>query len=336
MKSFISTILTAVFFAAIIGGLGGDAVAQYSLPKTSVAEPVIAEFEYFGGENYERAIAVSPNVNVSLCVIEGKLAINGWRRNEVRIYVHHGTKFGFKVLEKSSTDAKPVWISAYSQVTKGGKTGTSDCIRGETVEIDLPVGATLNLKGESIDTTIDTIKKVSVKTAGGDITVRNVSNGVNAFTYEGDITVEESKGALTLDSTNGNIVVFEAGPSEIGDVFKAKTNSGAISLQRLQHRQIDVWSISGSVVFDGDILNGGSYSFGTNNGSLRLTLPQNSAFQLLATYAFGNFASELPLKVLTENDREGPVRSIVANIGGGGDAILKLTTNAGLIGIKKQ
>lgn len=336
MKTFVSKILTAIFFVAIIGGLSGVAISQYSLPKPPAPELVIADFAYFGGENYERAIAVSPTVNVSLCVVEGKLSINGWRREEVRIYVHHGAQFGFKVLEKSPKDSKPVWISAYSRVAKGGKSGTSECIRGEDVEIDLPVGATLNLKGESIDTTIDTLRKVSVKTAGGDITVRNVSNGVNAFTYEGDITVEESSGAMTLDSTNGNIVVFEAGPSEIGDVFKAKTNSGAISLQRLLHRQIDVWSTSGTVVFSGDILNGGSYSFGTNNGSLRLTVPQNSAFQLSATYALGKFASELPLKILTENDLDGPVRSIVANIGVGGDALLKLTTNAGLIGIKKQ
>lgn len=335
MKSSISKTLTAVVFTVIIGGLSNLAIAQYSLPKMP-AEPAIADFEFYGGEDHERAVAVSPNVNVSLCVIEGKLSVNGWRRNEVRIYVHNGTKFNFKVLEKSSTDSKPVWISAYSQVTKAGKTNTSECIRGENVEIDLPVGATISLKGESIDTTIDTVKKVSVKTAGGDITVRNVSNGINAFTYEGDITVEESNGALTLDSTNGNIVVFEAGPSEIGDVFKAKTNSGAISLQRLLHRQIEVWSISGSVFFNGEIQNGGSYNFGTTNGSIRLALPQSSSFQLSATYALGRFTTELPLKILTESDMEGPVRSIVANIGAGGDALLKVTTNAGLIGIKKQ
>lgn len=335
MKSSISKLLSAAFFAAIIGGLSGVAVSQYSLPKSPVAEPALADFLFYGGDNYERAIAVSPNVNVSLCVVEGKLSINGWRRNEVRIYVHHGNKFGFKVLEKSS-DSKAVWISAYSQVTKGVKTNTSDCLRGEDVEIDLPIGASLSLKGESIDTTIDNLRKVSVKTAGGDITVRNVTGGVNAFTYEGDITVEESKGALTLDSTNGNIVVFEAGPSEIGDVFKAKTNSGAITLQRLLHRQIDVWSISGSVIFTGEILSGGSYNFGTNTGSLRFALPQNSSFRLSATYASGKFDSELPIKILTENFIEGPVRSIIADIGTGGDALLKLTTNAGLIGIKKQ
>jgi len=254
----------------------------------------------------------------------------------VRIYVHDGSKFGFKVLEKNSSDSKPVWISAYSHPVKGSKTGASDCIRGETVEIDLPVGATLSLSGKSIDTSVDSIKKVSVETVSGDISVRNVISGVNAKTYEGDITVEESKGALMLDSTSGNIVVFEAGPSEIGDVFKAKTNSGAITLQRLLHRQIDVRSTSGSVFFNGDILNGGSYNFDTTNGSIKLAIPQGSSFQLSATYAFGKFASELPLKIITETDKEGFVRSIVAKIGAGGDALLKLTTNAGLIDIKKQ
>lgn len=336
MKKIISTIFTTAIVAFILGGLTSVALSQYSLPKTPVTNPEIADLEYFGGDNYERAIAVSPAVNLNLCVTEGKLSINGWRRNEVRIYVHGGSNFGFKVLEKSQSDAKPVWISAHAQITKGTKTTVSECIRGEAVEIDLPIGATLNLKGQSIETSIDSLKKVSVKTAGGDISVRNVAGGVTAFTYQGGITVEQSKGPLSLETTTGNIVVFEAGPSEIGDVFKAKTNSGAISMQRLLHRQIDVWSISGSIVFNGDILNGGSYNFGTNNGSLRLTLPQNSAFQLSATYAFGNFDCELPYKILTQNDKEGPVRSMVANIGTGGDANLKLTTNAGLIGIKKQ
>lgn len=101
MKSFVSKTLTAVFLAAILGGLPNFGVAQYSLPKAPVAEPAIADFGFHGGDNYERAIAVSPNVNLSLCVLEGRLSINGWRRDEVRIYVHNGNKFGFKVLEKS-------------------------------------------------------------------------------------------------------------------------------------------------------------------------------------------------------------------------------------------
>ena len=35
---------------------------------------------------------------------------------------------------------------------------------------------------------------------------------------------------MNLQSVTGNISVSGANPSEIGDVFKAKTNNGAISL----------------------------------------------------------------------------------------------------------
>lgn len=331
--------MLAAIIAALVAGLTTVVSAQLIQRRPfdgGPVPPVPKNFVNYGGEDYERYIRVSPNVNLSLCVVEGKLSVNGWRRDEVRIFVRNGNKFSFKVFEKSAPDEKPVWISAYSHITKAGKPGIYECIRGDAVEVDLPLGATLNLKGESIDTVIDTVRKVNVKTAGGDIMVRNVAGGVNASTFEGDITVEQSKGAFALESAYGNVVVFEAGPSEIGDIFKAKTNSGAISLQRLLHRQIDVSSISGAIAFNGDILGGGSYNFGTNNGSITLNLPQKSAFQLLATYTFGKFASELPLSIITENDTPGPVRSIVAKVGVGGDATLKVTADAGLIGLKKQ
>ncbi len=334
MKKFVSRLATDAVIAVITASVTAIAVAQYTEPRP-LPEAVIPEFLPYGGENVERAISVSPNVNLNVCVTEGKLSVNGWRRNEVRIFVHNGNKFNFKVLEKT-TDEKPVWISAFSHVTRGKTTVVSECLRGENVEIDLPVGATLNLKGKSIETSIDTLKRLSVEIVGGDVSVRNVSAGIKARVFQGGITVEESKGPLSLETTIGNIVVFEAGPSEIGDVFQAKTNSGAISLQRVLHKQLDVSSISGSMLFTGDILSGASYSFSTSNGSIRLALPLNSAFQVAATYGFGNFASDLPIKILTENDKEGPLRSIVANIGAGGDALLKLTTNSGLIGIRKQ
>lgn len=335
MRKVVSRLLTAVSLAVATVSVTAIAAAQYAEPRILPGEPVTPYIVmHYGGEDYERAIRVSPNVNLNVCVTEGTLSVNGWRRNEVRILVRNGNKFNFKVLEKA--DEKPVWISAYSQVTKGKTTVVSDCIGGSEVAIDIPVGATLNLKGKSINATIDTLKKVNVETVGGDITIRNITSGVKAKTYRGDITVDESKGPLWIESTTGNIMVFEAGPSEIGDSFTAKTNNGAISLQKLFYKQIDVSSISGSLLFTGDILNGGSYNFGTSNGTIRLALPQNSAFKMAAIFGAGNFTYELPLKIVTENDMEGPLRSIVANIGGGSEAMVKLTTNAGLIGIRKQ
>ncbi len=336
----------ALSAAAIAIAISASAFAQST---TSPAKPTPPAVPVYGpkvvprialavvsGETIERAIITDPSVNLSLCVIQGNVKVNGWSRNEVRVLVTDGTKFGFKVQQKSPKSGEPVWIMIAADQGGVGKFGpATECLRGDEIEIDAPVNSTLNLKGQEITTVVDGIRRVSIRSAGGDIAVRNISDGVTAATYRGDLTVEQSSGAMTLENTAGNIVVFDAGPSEIGDILKAKTTSGAISVQKSGHRQLEINSISGTIAYNGEILSGGSYSFGTSNGSIRLTLPQNSACSLTASYGFGAFASELPFKLATENISPGPVMSIVATIGAGGDATLRLITSNGSISIKK-
>src|SRR5215203_5298967 len=43
----------------------------------------------------EKSIATDAKVNISLCVSEGKIKINGWDRNEVRAFVNEGSEVGF-------------------------------------------------------------------------------------------------------------------------------------------------------------------------------------------------------------------------------------------------
>ncbi|CAN5378039.1 hypothetical protein BH10ACI3_BH10ACI3_18340 [soil metagenome] len=291
---------------------------------------------YRGGDNTERSIKVDSNVNLSLCVTQGNVKVNGWSRNEIRVLVDGGSKFWFKVLQKSTKTGEPVWLMVAAAENKNKYGPSGECIWGGEIEIDVPVNATINIKGRETTTKIDTVRKVNISTIGGDISLRNISSGITASAGQGDITVEESEGSMMLDCTTGNILVFEAGPSEIGDTFKAKTNSGEISLQHLEHRQIEVNSISGSVAFNGELLPGGSYSLSTSKGSIRMSLPAASSCNILATYGYGSFNTEIPIKIATENITEGPIKTVVGTLGKGGDATLKLTSNNGSIGIKKQ
>jgi hypothetical protein len=288
------------------------------------------------GDNYERSLKVDPNLSLSLCVTQGNVKINGWNRNELRVFVQDGSKFDFKVQQSDPTTQTPAWV----KITGMGEKNKypTECIAGGDIEIDVPKNATITFKAKVTATIIDMVRKVNAKTSGGDISLRNISENVTASTYEGNLTAEECKGAMSLDTTTGNIVVFDAGPSEIGDTFSARTTSGAISLQDLTYRQIDANSISGSVSYSGEILGGGTYSLATSNGSIRLSLPQKTACSLAATYGFGTFNSEIPFKLQTENingGNGGDVKNIVGVLGTGGTATLKLTTNNGTIGIRK-
>jgi DUF4097 and DUF4098 domain-containing protein YvlB len=253
----------------------------------------------------------------------------------LRVFVQDGSKFGFKVLQTSPKTQAPVWISVTGIEGKNKIAGATECIAGGEIEIDLPVNASLTFKGQETSTTIDTVRKVTANTAGGDISLRNISEGITASTYEGSVTVEQASGSMNLETSSGNIVVFDAEPSEAGDGFRAKTSGGAISLQNLSYRQIEANSISGSVAYSGEILSNASYSLSTSKGSIRLALPQNTACGVTATYGYGTFNSDIPFKLITENFTGDQVKNVVGTLGSGGTATLKLTTNNGTIGIRK-
>jgi hypothetical protein len=310
--------------------------AKPAIPGAAIAavSPFVGSVA-FAGETSERSIKVDAGVNVSVCVSQGDLRVNGWNRNEARVFVQNGTKFGFSVQQKSPKTNEPVWIKVVGESSADPKDEPQgECIRGDQIEIDLPVSSALNLKGQEITTTIDSIRKANIRNAGGDITVTNITGGVTATTYRGDLSVEDSAGSMTLESTNGNIVVSDAGPSEIGDILRAKTNSGAIVLQKVAHRQIEVNSISGTVAFNSELLSGGSYSFSTLNGSIRLSLPNTSSFTIMASYGFGSFSTDLPIKVLTEDIHPGRVMSVNGKLGTG-EAAIRITTSNGSISIRK-
>ncbi len=289
-----------------------------------------------GGEtSAEKSIAVDPKVNVSLCIAEGNLKITGWERSEIRAFVAGGSEVGFKVQQKNKQNDRAVWVMVTgSDPIKNKTVNSEECLSGEEIELDVPRGAAVNVKSRTSETTIEAVRKAVVKNIGGDISLNNIEQGIDAATYEGDVTVENSSGAITLESANGNIVAFDVAPSEIGDILKAKTNSGAITLQRIEHRQTEINSNSGSIKFVGEFQNGGQYNFGTQVGTISLAIPEKSSCKINALYGYGKFNSEFKLEIITEDDTSKAQRLVAAI--GSGDANVNLTTYSGAIRIRKQ
>jgi len=286
------------------------------------------------GKAAEKSIAVDAKVNISLCVTEGNLKINGWERSEIRAYVANGSDVGFKIQEKNKQN-NIVWLMVTgADASKNKGANVEECLSGETIELDVPRGAVVNVRGRTSRTAIEAVRKAVVKNIGGDIFLNNIEQGIHAATYEGDVTVENSGGTITLESANGNIVAFDVAPSDVGDIFKAKSSSGTITLQSIGHRQTEINSNSGSIKFTGELLNGGQYSFQTQNGSIALAIPEKSSCKINASYGYGAFNSEHKLNIITVNNTS-RTQSIAASLGSG-DANLNLRTYSGAIRIKKQ
>jgi hypothetical protein len=282
----------------------------------------------------ERSLTVDPNVSIKMCVAEGNLKINGWERNEVRVFVRSGRLPGFRILEKDEKSGHAIWLNIVNKAPEGTPRGPrSECLAGEDIELDVPMKSKMDLSGRSTETVIDSIRKVSVKTAEGDIAIRNIAGGITAITYQGNLIVESSEGAIMLETTSGNILAFGVNPGQIGDLFKARSGSGSVTMQQVEHRQIEASSISGGVNFKGKLLSGGLYSFKTSSGPIRLQIPFKSSVVIKASYGFGEFNSEIPLKIDYQKETEGG-KNVQAMVGAG-DSNINLITSQGNISIRK-
>lgn len=336
------TFIIALFFVSANSVFGQNPLPPSPQPPPRPPQPVRQKpwktakvYRNESGKPAEKSIAADFKVNISLCVSEGNVKINGWDRNEIRAFVNEGSEVGFNVREKNKQNNNVVWviIQGFDQA-KNPAPDADECLSGEEIELDVPRGAVVSIKSQASETTVDSVAKARVENVGGDIFLSNIAQGIFATTYEGDVTVEKSSGAMTLASTTGNIVAFNVSPSEIGDIFKAKTSSGAITLQQVEHRQMEVNSNSGSMKYIGLLQNGGQYTFGTLNGSMQLLIPEKSSCKLNASYGFGAFDSQIPLQniVKTPNSKTQSLSALM----GGGDANVNLRTYSGVILIRKQ
>lgn len=354
MKKILKNTPKLLFLAAILTGLIIPALAQHppKPPETKppVAAPVPAPSAGpvvrwpvpppGGGDNYEKALVVDAKVKINMCIITGNVKVSGWSRNEVRVFVKDGSQVNLNVREKNPRSEQPILIDIAGHNPEKPKYKksmlASECVWGSEIEIDVPANASLEIKGDETTIGIDSVRKVFVKNAGGSISLRNIAEGVQALTYEGNVTVNDSQGIINLESSSGNILAFNVGPrsDEIGDTFKAKTTSGKIFLQNMEHRQIEVNSITGAILYSGKILSGGLYGLSTSNGTITMSVPMNSSAKINASYGFGQFNSDITLKDVVPNNT--PRFKSLTALMGTGDATLKLSTNDGSIKIKKQ
>ncbi len=296
-------------------------------PVIVTVDPALA-IRVRDGVSTEKSVEVERKSTVSLCVTSGDVRVNGWDRAEVRALVDGGS-LEFRVAERDPKSDKPTWIFVVGNapVRAGVRTTgvrNDECLSGESVELDIPRDAAVTLKGSPSDTRVESVLKAKIENISGNIVVRNVTNGVFATTYEGGIMVERSRGPMTLTSASGGIVAFDVGQGETGDAFKARSNGGAVTLQSLEFRQVEASSITGSVVYRGNLLAGGQYSFGSQNARVLLAIPPGSICRVNAWNGLGGFFSEVPLQNAAKNGQSTTGR--LGNDENGCSLSLKTTT----------
>jgi hypothetical protein len=109
-------------------------------------------------------------------------------------------------------------------------------------------------------------------------------------TVSGDVTAERLDGELEIESVSGDVrLAGGKGPS-----IEMETVSGDVTLLDGRAKGVSGHTVSGNVVFEGPVLDSGSYDFSTTSGDIRLTLPERPNATLSAATFSGEFSSDVP------------------------------------------
>jgi DUF4097 and DUF4098 domain-containing protein YvlB len=134
-------------------------------------------------------------------------------------------------------------------------------------------------------------------------------------------------GNADLNCVSGNVVAENV----MGDV-EAETVSGSVKMLGISRADIIKGkTMSGSVIYEGDISSSGRYSLDAHSGKVEMTIPSGSAFDLTASVFSGSIDTEFEVLVSGKVNK----KQISGSVNGGG-ADVNLKVFSGNIYLKKK
>ena len=207
----------------------------------------------------------------------GRISVTTWDRPEIRIQADHSRRAVIEIRRRSSGV-----ISLEAESARGGF--------ASIVDFDLTVPASLNLsfEGWSTDVTVEgSNAEIDVETFEGDITIVGGSGSVTAETMSGEIHIDGADGVIEANSVAQDVRISNSS----GEVY-VETVGGSIILEGLSATIVEAGSVGGRVSFEGTVVDGGDYFFGSHGGTVSITIPEASNAWVSLASIHGSISSD--------------------------------------------
>ncbi len=285
----------------------------------------------------ERTLVADPSVVVTMCVASGNIIVRGWDQREVRAASANAADI---LLQRSgesnaSSPATRLEVTVIDS-TSNGRRREGNCSAYSDVVLNVPRGASLELKTISGDIRIEDVAEVRLQTVSGTTRARRIGKGIEAVSVSGNMYLEDSSGAARLRSVSGTIEARGLTASTSGDDLDINSTSGTINLERIGQTRVEVSTVSGRINMAGPLARGGRYRFKTLSGNVDLLLQHDASFQFNARVSRGGdiLLDNLPFNFTSDGSRSAS-RS-VNGIFGTGDATLTLSSFSGTLRLRRQ
>lgn len=262
----------------------------------------------------ETLMTVPRTTTLDVRNFSGNIAVQAWKRNDVRVIAEHGRRDHLMPQLENGTLSIAV-------LNRHGEPAFGD------VTLLVPEWMALRLSSFESGITVDGVKAaIDAGSVRGDVVVRQSRGPLQLRSVEGGVRVFDARGHVQVASINNLIQLVRV----IGLVDVESVN-GNIEMSEVTSADVEASSVNGSVDFSGPFQPRGRYKLTSHRGNLRVGVPVGSAVDVSVANYNGAFESGFP--VLTTPRARG--RRFTFTLGGGGSS-LELQSFEGLIKLMRE
>src|SRR6058998_2984509 len=226
----------------------------------------------------DTTIAVPAGASLSVNNFGGGITVHGWSENRVKVHAETGRRGRVEVSLVGNT----VVVKASSSE---GAPSVMD------FDITVPQSMGINLSGTYADITVDGVQgPINAETVNGEVNVRGGKGIITLHSIQGSVTLADASGRIEVNSVNEDIEL-----TNVSGEIKVETTNGGIMMTGIQSSSVDAGTINGDVLYEGTVTDGGSYSFGSHNGDITVSIPERANVTITAATANGDIDASFQL-----------------------------------------
>jgi hypothetical protein len=264
--------------------------------------------------NVDTVFVVQPGTKLEVFNFNGSVALHTWSKNAVRLAVERPANDRIAI-ERAGQ------VMKFESISSLGTPGDMD------FDLVVPPWLPVSLSGVNNDVTAEGLTGgLSVDTVHGDIVARHLSGPIVLHSVEGVVDLADAHGSIDVGSVNDAVRL-----SDVAGAIVADGVNGDVHLVGVDSRKVSATSVSGDVIFDSPMLDGGDYRFQTHTGDIAVGLADAANATVSVSTFSGDFASAFAIRPerLERAERGKRMRFTLGN----GSAKLNLESFAGSIEI---
>lgn len=296
--------------------------------------------------------------SVEIANVSGSISVTAWDRNEIEVTGTLGRGTDRLAIDRDRRNTRIRVVIPRN----------SRNVQGTDLRIRVPAGKTVSIRGVSAGVTVEGIRgDVDARSTSGDVTVTGAPANVRGGSTSGDVSVSvNTRGQVTASSTSGSVEVAGnvgngvsaesvSGHVEVTAVtpeVRAKSVSGNVSVrggaERIsastvsgrarvsdaRARYTSMESVSGSLVYVGELPRGAAFDLKSHSGDIELVLPGNAAIDLDARTFSGGITSDFGGEA-RRSSQYGPGRELRHSTGDNG-GLVRAQTFSGTVKLRRQ